>query len=156
MPLAPGTTLGPYEILAEVGAGGMGEVYRARDTSLHRDVALKFMLQAPQRDSADHDRFLREARALGALNHPNIVTIHEIGDAAGVPFLVLEWVGGGSLRDRRVVSPMPPDDFLKIALPIADALAAAHAQGIVHRDVKPANVLVTEDDRVKLADFGLA
>ena len=155
MPLAPGHRLGQYEVVAAIGAGGMGEVYRARDTTLGRDVALKFMLHAAFA-SPRLDRLQREARALAALNHPNIVTIHQIGDANGVPFLVLEWMGGGSLADQRGSGPRSVEEFLRIALPVADALGAAHDHGIVHRDVKPGNVLVTADGRVKLADFGLA
>jgi pimeloyl-ACP methyl ester carboxylesterase len=134
----------------------MGEVYRARDTTLGRDVALKFMLHAPRLEAPRLDRLQREARTLAALNHPNIVTIHQIGDADGVPFLVLEWMGGGSLADQRGSGPRSIDEFLRVALPVADALGAAHEHGIVHRDVKPGNVLVTADGRVKLADFGLA
>ena len=156
MPFEAGTRLGPYEVTAFVGAGGMGEVYRARDTRLDRDVALKFMRQVPRLDSPMGDRLQREARALAALNHPNIVTIHEVGDADGVPFIVLEWIDGGSLADRSGGRPESIDAFLKVALPVADALGAAHARGIVHRDVKPGNVLITSDGRVKLADFGLA
>ena len=156
MPVAPGDRVGQYEIVSAIGEGGMGEVYRARDTTLGRDVALKFMLHAAPLEAPRLDRLQREARALAALNHPNILTIHEIGDAGGVPFLVLEWVGGGSLADQRDKGPRSMEQFLRVALPVADALGAAHDQGIVHRDVKPGNVLMTGDGRVKLADFGLA
>ena len=131
----------------------MGVVYRARDTRLDRDVALKFL--HVQR-SEHSDRLRREARALAALNHPNILTIHDMDEAEGQPYLVLEWLGGGALCDRRSPDFTSESTFLDIALPIAEALAAAHEQGIVHRDVKPGNVLVTEDGRIKLADFGLA
>jgi len=134
----------------------MGVVYRARDTKLDRDVALKFMVHATGVNPEHADRLRREARALAALNHPNILTIHDIGDADGLPFLVLEWVGGGALSDTPLQRPLSTDEFLRIVLPVADALGTAHQQGIVHRDVKPANVLVCDDGRIKLADFGLA
>jgi serine/threonine protein kinase/predicted alpha/beta hydrolase len=144
-----------YRVIEKVGEGGMGVVYRARDTELGRDVALKFMTLAPG-VSAEYNRLRREARALAALNHPNILTIHEIGDTDGTPFLVLEWVSGGAVSERCFSRPLSPEDFLRVALPVAEALGAAHAHGIVHRDVKPANVLVGDDGRIKLADFGLA
>lgn len=134
----------------------MGVVYRAHDTMLGRNVALKFMTHSPRLNSEHGDRLRREARALAALNHPNILTIHEIGDADGTPFLVLEWVGGGALSDPSFERPLSTREFARVALPIAEALGAAHDQGIVHRDVKPANVLVSDEGRVKLADFGLA
>ena len=156
MALQPGTRVGSYEITGHIGTGGMGEVYRARDTKLGRDVAVKVMRHALRLDSALGGRLQREARALAALNHPNIVTIHEIGDADGVPFIVLEWVDGGSLADRLAARPLSVEEFLTVALPVADGLGAAHVRGIVHRDVKPGNVLITTDGRVKLADFGLA
>jgi pimeloyl-ACP methyl ester carboxylesterase len=144
-----------YCVSEKVGEGGMGVVYRAHDTKLDRDVALKFMHYA----GVDLDlggRLRSEARVLAALNHPNILTIHDIGETDGTPFLVLEWIGGGSLSASSS-QPLPSTrDFLRVALPIAEALGAAHDHGIVHRDVKPANVLVTSDGRIKLADFGLA
>ena len=145
-----------YRVVERVGEGGMGVVYRARDTKLDRDVALKFMVHAARVNHEHADRLRREARALAALNHPNILTIHDIGDADGLPFLVLEWVGGGALSDSSVQRPLPIAEFLRIVLPVSEALGTAHAHGIVHRDVKPANVLVSEDGRIKLADFGLA
>jgi serine/threonine protein kinase/alpha-beta hydrolase superfamily lysophospholipase len=145
-----------YRVVEAVGAGGMGVVYRAYDTILCRDVALKFIVNGPRFDSEPGNRLRREARALAALNHPNILTIHEIGDADRTPFLVLEWVGGGALSDAPFERPLSVSQFLRVAVPIAEALAAAHDRGIVHRDVKPANVLLTEEGRVKLADFGLA
>jgi eukaryotic-like serine/threonine-protein kinase len=149
--VTPGEFFRHYRILDLVGEGGMGVVYRARDTRLDRDVALKFL--HVQR-SEHSDRLRREARALAALNHPNILTIHDMDEADGQPYLVLEWLGGGALGDRQSLLSEPA--FLEITLPIAEALAAAHEHGIVHRDVKPANVLVTDDGRIKLADFGLA
>jgi eukaryotic-like serine/threonine-protein kinase len=145
-----------YRVLEKVGEGGMGVVYRAHDTRLDRDVALKFMTHAVPFNAEHGDRLRREARALAALNHPNILTIHEIGDADGMPFLVLEWVGGGALGGPSLRAPFSTREFLRIAVPVAEALGAAHDQGIVHRDVKPANVLMSEDGRIKLADFGLA
>jgi pimeloyl-ACP methyl ester carboxylesterase/tRNA A-37 threonylcarbamoyl transferase component Bud32 len=145
-----------YRVIQRVGEGGMGVVYRARDTKLDRDVALKFMLRATRFNSEHGNRLRREARALAALNHPNILTIHDIGDADGMPFLVLEWVGGGALSDRSLQCPLSTREFLDVALPVAEALGAAHDHGIVHRDVKPANVLVSGEGRIKLADFGLA
>jgi pimeloyl-ACP methyl ester carboxylesterase len=151
--LVPGGFFRHYDILERIGEGGMGVVYRARDTRLGRDVALKFL---HVQHSEHSERLRREARALAALNHPNILTIHDMDEVEGQPYLVLEWLGGGTLRERQTPGRSSESDFLDIALPIADALAAAHEQGIIHRDVKPANVLVTEDGRIKLADFGLA
>ena len=145
-----------FRVIEKVGEGGMGVVYRARDTRLDRDVALKFIVGAKGIHSHDATRLLREARTLAALNHPDILTIHDIGDAEGVPYLVLEWLGGGSLSDALPARPLSLREFLRIALPVAEALAAAHKHGIVHRDVKTSNVLVCTDGRVKLGDFGLA
>jgi pimeloyl-ACP methyl ester carboxylesterase len=145
-----------YRVVERIGEGGMGVVYRAHDTTLDRDVALKFVTLGPGAAGGYGDRWRQEARALAALNHPNIVTIYEIGDVDGAPFLALEWVGGGSLSGAAVERPLGVEAFARLALPIADALAAAHDSGIIHRDVKPANVLITADGRVKLADFGLA
>jgi pimeloyl-ACP methyl ester carboxylesterase len=145
-----------YRVVARIGEGGMGVVYRARDTTLNRDVALKFVTGSPGSAREHSDRWRQEALALAALNHPNIVTIYEIGDAGGTPFLALEWVEGGSLEGMVLERPLGVETFARLSLPIADALAAAHGRGIVHRDVKPANVLVSADGRVKLADFGLA
>jgi serine/threonine protein kinase/alpha-beta hydrolase superfamily lysophospholipase len=155
MHLNAGDVFQHYRVAARVGEGGMGVVYRARDTRLDRDVALKFMTQ-PRAGAGHADRFRREARALAALNHPNILTIHDIGEAGGLPFLVLEWIDGGTLGDEDWRPPLALREFHRVALATADALAAAHEQGIVHRDVKPGNVLVTADGRIKLADFGLA
>ena len=145
-----------YRVVERVGEGGMGVVYRARDTKLDRDVALKFMVHAARVNHEHADRLRREARALAALNHPNILTIHDIGDADGLPFLVLEWVGGGALSDSSCSARCRSPSFSGSCCRLSEALGTAHAHGIVHRDVKPANVLVSEDGRIKLADFGLA
>jgi serine/threonine-protein kinase len=154
--LTPGTRLGAYEIIAAIGAGGMGEVYRARDTKLNRDVALKIL---PETFAADPDRltrFTREAQTLAALNHPNIAQIHGLEDSSSVHALVMEFVDGADLAQRIAQGPMPIDDTIAIARQIADAIEAAHEQGIVHRDLKPSNVKVRDDGTVKVLDFGLA
>jgi Tol biopolymer transport system component len=156
MSLAPGTRLGPYEILSALGAGGMGEVYRARDTSLGRDVALKVLPGALAHDPDRLVRFEREARLLASLNHPNVAHIYGFDTAHGAAALVLELVEGSTLADRIARGPMPVSEALAIARQIADGLDAAHEQGIVHRDLKPANVIVRADGTVKILDFGLA
>ena len=156
MPLQSGTRIGGYEIIALVGAGGMGEVYRARDTRLGRDVAIKTL---SPRIAADRDavlRFEREARALATLNHPNIAAIHDVVETTGQPALVLELVDGQTLADRIAAGPLSIGDAIGYAKQIADALDIAHESGIVHRDLKPANLKVTEDGRIKVLDFGLA
>ncbi|HKB71649.1 MAG TPA: protein kinase [Thermoanaerobaculia bacterium] len=155
MSLAAGTKLGPYEILSPLGAGGMGEVYRARDTRLGREVAVK-VLAAGTTDSAERTlRFEREARAASALNHPNIVTIHDIGEEKGTTYIAMELVDGTTLREG-AAGALPPKKILDIAVQIADGLAKAHAAGIVHRDLKPENVMISKDGYVKILDFGLA
>jgi Tol biopolymer transport system component len=156
MPLAPNTKLGPYEIIAPLGAGGMGEVYRARDTRLGRDVALKII---PESFAAEGDRlrrFEQEARAVAALNHPNILAIHDIGEQDGSPFIVSELLEGETLRAVLERGPSPQRRTIEYGVQIAHGLAAAHEKGIVHRDLKPDNIFVTRDGRIKILDFGLA
>jgi serine/threonine protein kinase/Tol biopolymer transport system component len=155
MALTAGTKLGPYEILSLLGSGGMGEVYRALDPRLGREVAVK-VLPPERMDEERRRRFVQEARAASALNHPNIVTIHEIESANGLDFIVMEYVPGKSLDRLIPRQGMPLGEALRIAIPIADALARAHGRGIVHRDLKPANVVVGSEGAVKLLDFGLA
>ncbi len=154
--LASGTRLGPYEILAPLGAGGMGEVYRAKDSRLHRDVAIKILPESVARDPERLARFQREAQVLAALNHPHIAAIYGLEEAGGVPALVLEFVEGETLAQRLAQGPMPIDEALGVARGIAEALEAAHEKGIVHRDLKPANVILTPGGSVKVLDFGLA
>jgi serine/threonine protein kinase len=163
MNLQPGTRLGHFQIVAPLGAGGMGEVYRATDTKLGRDVALKVLPAQLANDPERLARFRREARAVAALNHPNIVTIHSVDEApsassgqASVHFLTMELVEGQSLDRTIPERGLPVDRIVEIGSAIADALAAAHERGIVHRDLKPANVMVTPEGRVKVLDFGLA
>src|SRR5678815_3716223 len=156
MPLTPGAKLGDYEILRPLGAGGMGEVYRARDSRLGREVAIKVLPAERVADESRRRRFLQEARAASALNHPNIVTVYEIESTEGRDFLVMELVIGKSLDALIPRQGMRLSEVLRIAIPVADALAGAHARGIVHRDLKPANVMVGSDGAVKVLDFGLA
>ncbi len=151
-----GTRLGPYEILAPLGAGGMGEVYRARDVRLGREVAVKVLPDHLARDPVSLKRFEREARAVAALAHPNILDIHDFGKEAGILFLVTELLEGETLRQRLTGTPLPWRTAVEIGLSVADGLASAHAHGIVHRDLKPENVFLTFDGRVKILDFGLA
>ncbi|MGH9443044.1 MAG: protein kinase domain-containing protein [Thermoanaerobaculia bacterium] len=160
MPLSPGTRLGTYEILAPLGSGGMGEVYRARDTKLEREVALKILRETQGSSRPSAERLLREARAASALNHPNIATIYEIGEAPGesgpVPYIAMELVDGPTLGELAAASPIELDRALEIGVELAEALSAAHEKGIVHRDVKPSNVIVSRSRHVKVLDFGLA
>ncbi len=156
MRLRQGDCLGPYEVLSALGAGGMGEVYRARDTKLGREVAIKILPHLFTSDPERLARFEREARMLAALNHPHIGAIYGLEDADGVRALVLELVLGDTLADRIGSGPSPLPEALIIARQIADALEAAHERGIVHRDLKPANIKITPDGIVKVLDFGLA
>jgi len=156
MSLSAGTRLGPYEIVAPIGAGGMGEVYRGHDTRLQRTVAIKVLSRDVMHDPERRQRFLQEARAASALSHPNIVTLHDIGSDTGVDFFVMEYVPETPL-DRVIASkPLPLAEVLECGIQIANALAAAHAAGIIHRDIKPANVMITPQRQVKVLDFGLA
>jgi eukaryotic-like serine/threonine-protein kinase len=156
MPIQSGTHLGPYEILSAIGAGGMGEVYRAHDPKLGRDVAIKVLPEAFARDAERMARFQREAKVLASLSHPNIATIYGLEDSGATRALVMELVEGPTLADRIKAGPVPVDEGVRIARQIADALEYAHERGIIHRDLKPANVKVTNDDAVKVLDFGLA
>src|SRR6202790_2431527 len=155
MSLAPGTKLGPYEILAPLGAGGMGEVYRARDTRLERTVAIKILPTQLSADPVRKQRFEREAKTISSLNHPNICTLHDIGHEDGIDYLVMECVEGETLAKRLEKGPLPLEQVLKYGAQIADALDKAHRAGIVHRDLKPGNIMLTPTG-VKLLDFGLA
>jgi serine/threonine protein kinase len=156
MPLAPGTRLGHYEIAAQIGAGGMGEVYRAVDTTLKRAVAIKVLPEALAADAERLARLQREAEVLASLNHPHIAQIYGLEKSDGSTALVLEFVDGPTLADRIIEGPMPLDEALVMARQIAEALEVAHEQGIVHRDLKPANIKVRPDGQVKVLDFGLA
>src|SRR6266571_8121915 len=151
-----GTKLGPYEIVVPLGAGGMGEVYRARDTKLGRDVALKVLPEAFARDADRMARFQREAQVLASLNHPNIAAIYGLEDSGGVRALVMELVEGPTLAERLKSGAVPLDNALPIAKQIAEALEYAHEKGIIHRDLKPANVIITPEGTAKVLDFGLA
>ncbi|HLJ75719.1 MAG TPA: serine/threonine-protein kinase, partial [Thermoanaerobaculia bacterium] len=154
--LTPGSRLGPYEILAPLGAGGMGEVWRARDSRLHRDVAIKVLPDAMTRMPGMLERFEREARAVAALSHPNILAIHDFGTDNGTTYAVMELLEGATLRERLNESIPPLSRSLEWAHQIALGLAAAHERGIIHRDLKPANIFVTRDGLMKILDFGLA
>src|SRR5215471_13956777 len=156
MTLSSGDRLGPYEIAAPLGAGGMGEVYRALDTRLHRTVAIKLLSGDRMADPVQRRRFLQEARAASALNHPNIVVIYDISSHEGIDFLVMEFVAGQTLKALIPENGLPLENITSIGAQIASALAAAHAAGIVHRDIKPANIMITPDQRVKVLDFGVA
>src|SRR5215510_2329643 len=156
MELPPGTPLGPYSIRSLIGAGGMGVVYRAHDSKLRREVALKVLPHSLAADVERRDRLRQEALILAAVNHPSIASIYDLHDADDVVALVMELVDGPTLADRIAAGPLPVSDALSIATQIADALEAAHERGIVHRDLKPANIKLTADDRVKVLDFGLA
>src|SRR3954471_18398410 len=154
--LEPGTQLGPYRVEGLIGAGGMGEVYQARDNRLERLVAIKVLQPAWMGEDERERRFIQEARAASGLNHPNIITIHEIASENGTHFIVMEYVRGKTLDELIPRRGMRLNEALTIAIQIADALAAAHAAGIIHRDLKPSNIMITDQGAVKLLDFGLA
>jgi eukaryotic-like serine/threonine-protein kinase len=156
MTLTSGSKLGPYEIQSSIGAGGMGEVYRARDTRLGREVALKILPESFARDADRLRRFEQEARAVAALNHPNILAIHDIGEQGGVPFIVSELLEGNTLRAELEQGPLSPRKAADYGVQIAQGLAAAHNKNVVHRDLKPENIFVTKEGRIKILDFGLA
>src|SRR3979411_840313 len=156
MPLEPGTKLGPYSILAPIGAGGMGEVYRARDSKLNRDVALKILPAMFTDDAERLARFRREAQVLASLNHPNIGSIYGLEEWNNLRVFVLELVEGLTLADRISESAVPMEESLPIARQIAEAMAYAHEKGVTHRDLKPANIKITPEGNVKVLDFGLA
>ncbi len=150
MPLTPGTRLGNYEVLSELGSGGMGEVYKTKDLKLGREVAIKVLPQEMASDSQRLRRFEQEARAASALNHPNIVTIYEIGEHEGTPYIAMEYVEGKTLREILSSGPLPNDKLIRYATQMAEGLAKAHQAGIVHRDLKPENIVISEDGIVKL------
>ena len=154
--MLPGTSVGPYEIIDAIGRGGMGEVYRARDTRLHRQVAIKILPSGGATDPQFRERFDREARAVAALSHPNIVAIYDVGTHDGAPYAAIELLEGDTLRSRIGTSPLPLRIVLDYGVQIARGLAAAHGRGIVHRDLKPDNIFVTRDGQVKILDFGMA
>ena len=156
MSLSPGTRLGPYEVTGQIGQGGMGEVYRARDPRLEREVAVKVCVGLEKDDPDRLRRFELEARAAGNLNHPNVLAIYDIGYHDETPYIVSELLEGAPLDDRLRDGPLPPHKVVDYAAQIAAGLGAAHAKGIVHRDLKPANLFLTTDGRVKILDFGLA
>jgi eukaryotic-like serine/threonine-protein kinase len=156
MSLSVAARLGPYEIVAPIGAGGMGEVYKARDTRLSRDVAIKILPESFAADANRLRRFQFEAQSAGALNHPNILAIYDVGTYEGTPYLVSELLEGESLSHRLKYGKLSVNRAVDYGRQVTEGLAAAHAKGITHRDIKPANIFITKDGRVKLLDFGIA
>ena len=156
MALEPGEQVGPYEVLAPLARGGMGEIYRARDTRLRREVALKLLPDASAHDADSLRRFDRETHAVAALNHPNILAIHDSGTHRSTPYAVTELLEGETVEERLRTGPLHPQRAVEITCQIADGLAAAHARGIVHRDIKPDNIFLTHEGRAKILDFGIA
>src|SRR6202022_2311834 len=154
MALTSGTKLGPYEIQSPLGAGGMGEVYRARDTRLDREVAIKVLPSHLSQNPDLRARFEREARAISGLQHPNICVLYDVGRQDGLDFLVMEYLEGETLSARLERKPLPPDETLRIGIEVADALDKAHRSGIVHRDLKPSNVMLTKGGTTKFLTFG--
>ena len=155
MALTSGTKLGPYEIQSPLGAGGMGEVYLARDTRLDRTVAIKILPSHLSSNLEAKQRFEREARAISSLNHPNICTLHDVGHQDGADFLVMEYLEGETLAERLLKGPLPPEQVLRYGIEICDGLEKAHKSGVIHRDLKPGNIMLTKSG-AKLMDFGLA
>src|SRR6201997_5502398 len=155
MALSSGSKLGPYEIVGPLGAGGMGEVYRARDTRLERTIAIKILPASISTDPVAKQRFEREAKTISSLNHPNICTLHDVGSQDGIDYLVMECIEGETLAKRLEKGALPLEQLLKYGMQIADALDKAHRSGVVHRDLKPGNIMLTPAG-AKLLDFGLA
>src|ERR1700728_632366 len=155
MTLTAGTRFGPYEVQSPIGAGGMGEVYRAKDTRLDRTIAVKILPSHLSDNSDAKQRFDREARAISSLNHPNICTLHDVGHQSGIDFLVMEFLEGETLAERLAKGPLPNELVLKYGIEICEGLERAHKSGVVHRDLKPGNVMLTKTG-AKLMDFGLA
>ena len=154
--LKPGENFGHYKVSSAIGAGGMGEIYRARDTRLKRDVAIKILPEKFLQDAAAVERFMREARAASALNHPNILTIYDIGEVRKIRFIATEFVEGKTIREHLKSKNLTVRETLDIAVQIADALGAAHSAEIVHRDIKPENIMLRADGYIKVLDFGIA